>query len=334
MLELFTRLEREGESVLEEMLQQNTPESVDLEFKTKAERHRAGLNGDDKKHLGRALSAFANSAGGLLIFGACARTIDEVDRLVDLEPIPDIDRFASEVRTLCGQYLMPRHDGIRQTTVYKQDDQSQGYLAIYVERSERRPHQSKAPKDGRYYKRAGDSTFPMEHYDIEDAFNRKAVPILEFEASIAKVRPVAYGDGFLLLIALALRNNGEAPVRYPYMALEDVDTTIYQGGYEDEQPRWRYTRHSPGEQLTGGADDVIHMGRAQIAGFLHYSLTKDVNGRYYLHRRELGTAVIHGVVHFGAEGGRPEYQHFQVPTGDVIQAFKDAGYLPREWDAS
>ena len=33
-------------------------------------------------------------------------------------------------------------------------------------------------KDRRYYKRAGDSTYVMEHYDIEDAFRRAVTPSL------------------------------------------------------------------------------------------------------------------------------------------------------------
>jgi hypothetical protein len=79
---------------------------------------------------------------------------------------------------------MPRHDGIRLAAVRSEQQSGAGYLLVYVERSERRPHRCEATGEGRYFKRAGDNTFPMEHYDIEDAFRRASLPDLAMKWSL------------------------------------------------------------------------------------------------------------------------------------------------------
>jgi predicted HTH transcriptional regulator len=182
--ELFERFVREGEAVLDQMMVERTPEGVDLEFKTKERATTGAFERADRRALGRSLSAFANSAGGVLIFGVrAAKGPDEVDCARELAPIANVEAFASSARQLVGQLLMPRHDGIRVHHVVRPDNS--GFLVIDVDRSLRRPHMSKAPDDGRYYKRAGDSTFAMEHYDIEDAFRRYTAPELSVSHRLA-----------------------------------------------------------------------------------------------------------------------------------------------------
>lgn len=330
MRDLFDRLQAEGEAVLREMLEQQTPETVELEFKAKADLQRPGLTTDDRRNLGRTLSAFANSAGGLLIFGADARTkVEGVDCLSELTPIPNIARFATEARVLSGQYLMPRHPGIAQATIPTDEGDDAGYLAIYVERSERRPHMSMAPEDRRYHKRAGDSTFVMEHYDVEDAFNRISAPSISFEARIDEVRH-GMGDSFNIFVSLALRNTGESLVRHPYIAITGSNGTVYgQGGYEaSKYPRWKHTNDAPGQQLTGGVDDVIHAGTAQVAGFLFYSFVFDQQRQHHrIGPEHIDNFSVRGTVQFGAEGGRLTQQEFEIPNADVAARLRAVGAL-------
>jgi predicted HTH transcriptional regulator len=175
MRDLFERLRQEGCSFIEELVKNRHPETVQLDFKLKENLTNGELNKKDREILGPALSALANSAGGLLIWGIEAkRGADGVDAAQKKVPIPQLSRFRSDVIRAVAELLMPRHDGIDIETVEDPATAGAGYLAIWVERSARRPHRSEAAGDKRYYKRAGDSSFIMEHYDIEDAFNRIA----------------------------------------------------------------------------------------------------------------------------------------------------------------
>lgn len=175
MRDLFDRLKRDGYHIIQETVQLRTQETVQLDFKLKESQINGQLSKNDRGVLGPAISAFANSAGGLLIWGIEAKKdADGVDAAQCAVPIPDLSRFRSEVTRAVGELLAPRYDGIEVIAVDDPNVAGAGYLAIWVDRSDRRPHRSEAANDKRYYKRAGDSTFIMEHYDLEDAFNRSA----------------------------------------------------------------------------------------------------------------------------------------------------------------
>lgn len=181
MLDLFLVVQRDGERALQSVVDARTQETVTLDFKTKQDRTHGRFGKEDKAVFGKALSGFANSAGGILIWGVDARKADDgVDCAQELSPIADIERFTSEAQTLVGQLLIPRHDGIQIVGIPSETVRGSGYLMVMVERSERRPHRSEAAGEKQYFKRAGDNTFAMEHYDIEDAFKRAGAPALRF----------------------------------------------------------------------------------------------------------------------------------------------------------
>jgi hypothetical protein len=156
-------------------------ETVDLEFKRKEDSSHGAAMPSDLKRFGKILSAFSNSAGGLLVWGIEARPdpTTKIDHACTLCPIGEIGRFKSDILRACSQVIIPRHDGIAVEAIAKQDTGA-GYLLVYVERSERRPHRSEVDK--LYYKRSGDSSIAMEHYDIEDSFKRIQTPILELSS--------------------------------------------------------------------------------------------------------------------------------------------------------
>ena len=185
MRELFDKLLAEGEDGIDRLVAERTQESVTLDFKEARGAGTGTLANEDRKTFGKALSAFSNSAGGLLVFGVEARKGDDnVDCAQEAKPINNIARFKSEATTASGQLLQPRHDGIVVEAIPSTRQPGAGYLLVHIERSERRPHRSEAAGQKQYFKRAGDSSFEMEHYDIEDAFNRVVLPDLSLHAVI------------------------------------------------------------------------------------------------------------------------------------------------------
>src|SRR5882672_6755899 len=73
-----------------------------------------GASSKDQQELGRQLSAFSNSMGGLIVWGVKA-TKDPgsgVDCANKAVPILNIEKFKNDAIRLSGQILMPKNDGI------------------------------------------------------------------------------------------------------------------------------------------------------------------------------------------------------------------------------
>ncbi|MCJ2089590.1 ATP-binding protein [Methylobacterium sp. E-005] len=258
MRELFDRLIHEGETGIQRLIDERMQEGVQLDFKQKGDPKKGGFDANDKKILAKAVSGFANSAGGLLVWGVNAeKGQDGIDcAQAPSAPIAQIELFLSEATTLVGQLIQPRHDGIQLYAVPAAAAPGSGYLLIYVERSERRPHSSEASGQKQYFKRAGDSFFEMEHYDVEDAFKRLAVPDLHLAWRLDIISTDGAGNQTSELV-LQLKNLSEVTAKYPYLYLKGH---IY--GDVRSEPRFDYRRTQEGEWLCfyAGANQVINPG--------------------------------------------------------------------------
>lgn len=139
MRSLFEDLVRDGASAVRSLA--GRAEEIDFDCKLKADATKGAVDREDKANLGKTLSAFSNSMGGLLLWGVDARRDSAgIDAITGFQPIVDIRRFESDVRTLCGEALMPRHSGIEVRSIPDGDAPESGFLVVWVERSERRPH--------------------------------------------------------------------------------------------------------------------------------------------------------------------------------------------------
>lgn len=119
------------------------------------------------------------------MFGiGCRKNSDGADGATALEPNPEPVAL-SVVSTAVGDLMQPKNDGIRVAGLASNADQNAGFIVIDVPRSERRPHRSDQKL---YYKRAGSSSYAMEHVDIEDAFRRISVPELTMKADMRNTR--------------------------------------------------------------------------------------------------------------------------------------------------
>jgi hypothetical protein len=222
---LFDELRRDGFAAVARMIADKEQEGVALDFKEKSDASNGRLTREDRQTLAENLCAFANSAGGLLVLGIEARkNADQIDAASALKPIRELQLFKSEVTRAIGELMLPRHEGIEVFPILDPSVADSGYLAIWVERSDRRPHQSQAAKDRRYYKRAGDSTFVMEHYDIEDAFNRVAPTQLELICIGAQRGPRSQRGNYRTYpfhVEFRLRNSSRLSACAPYVAIVD-----------------------------------------------------------------------------------------------------------------
>jgi hypothetical protein len=74
--ELFNRFRERGIDEIRELVQRKQEETIFLEFKRKSHPTKAVLNDDDKKNYSVALSGFANSEGGVIVWGVKAAKLD------------------------------------------------------------------------------------------------------------------------------------------------------------------------------------------------------------------------------------------------------------------
>jgi hypothetical protein len=157
----------------------------------------------------------------LIVWGVRAeKNADNVDCATELQPIAEIERFKADVTRLLSQAIMPRHEGIFVEAISARGPLNAGYLAIYVERSERRPHRCEFVEK-QYFKRIGDSSIAMEHYDIEDSFKRLVVLWLEVEWDISPGVRRGGPDGNFQTIVIDIQLINPSPVtaRFPYLTL-------------------------------------------------------------------------------------------------------------------
>lgn len=182
-------------------------ETLQLEFKTVSSPDMASR--DDKRNFAVALSGFANSAGGLIIWGVNAKkNADGIDCAISTSEIPSVALFQSRLIELTGDAVSPRIDGILHKAIQEENDS--GYAVTLVPESDSGPHMAKLGED-RYFKRSGPSFYRMEHFDIADMFGRRRRAKLRVETRID-------GKDAQAKIILSLHNDGRGSARAPYLA--------------------------------------------------------------------------------------------------------------------
>jgi Predicted transcriptional regulator containing an HTH domain and an uncharacterized domain shared with the mammalian protein Schlafen len=145
-----------------------------LDFKTIGNANMRG--NDDKRNLAKCLSGFANSSGGIIVWGVDARkNAQGIDCASAAAEIAPVRLFLSRLNELTGDAVSPIVDGIQHKAI--ETTQDSGFAVTLVPESESGPYMAKLGED-RYYKRSGDSFYKMEHFDLEDMFGRRQKPRL------------------------------------------------------------------------------------------------------------------------------------------------------------
>jgi hypothetical protein len=332
MRDLYEQLVAGGEPAVVQLLTERRQENVALEFKTKEKANAGGYSKDDKRNLGIALSALSNSMGGLIVWGIEAKKdADGVDCATALKPIADIERFKADVTRLLSDALIPRHEGIFVEAITAHEPKGAGYLAIYVERSERRPHRCEFGV-GRYFKRTGDSSVAMEHYDIEDSFKRIVVPWLQVEWLIRPGGARGGPDGNFRQVAIDIHLCNPSPVtaRFPYLILSSV-----RGANVQPQVKYAFLRFGMelrgdrgGYHFAGSADDVIHPELSQPVSQL---LTAEIRvfprggGQCQVSRGSVQPVIA--AYRCGCYNSRPTAGEFTISDDELVERGIEGGFI-------
>jgi len=201
---------------IDEFITTNKEEDLHLEYKLVIE---PGMSRDDRKNLAKALSGFANSDGGIVIWGVDARpNQDGIDCACQKQEVSSVSLFVSKLNEFTGNIVNPSVDGVLHRKIIVAGDS--GFAVTFVPSSDSGPHMAKGGED-RYYKRSGSSFYRMEHFDIEDLFGRRKKPKLSLHTNIIQ-RGKDSGPGGTFYhcgIVVGIENSGRGIAKYISLAL-------------------------------------------------------------------------------------------------------------------
>ncbi len=247
-------------------------ENLQLDFKLI---NRSDLShADDKKNYAKALSGFANSSGGILIWGIKASKNDEkIDCAQEKHEIENINLFLNKLNEFAGIAVQPIVDGIKNKVILT--NENKGFAVTFVPESNVGPHMAKFRED-RYYKRSGDSFYKMEHFDIADMFGKRRIPKLKVYYTIFQAGSTRFSGGQERLnyrISFGVKNVGRGSAHHIYFAYKKIDQFIVHDSpnrdivshFSSADPNW--ARHS------GHANLVLHPGMSIDFSSIHSSFT-------------------------------------------------------------
>jgi hypothetical protein len=221
---------------------------------------------DDRKSFAVALSGFANSDGGIIIWGvrAAKDPATGIDCATDLVPIADIALFLSRLNSLTGEVVAPTVSGVEHEGIDRGD--GTGFVKSIVPASETGPHMARAG-EGRYFKRSGDSFYRMEHFDVADMFGRRKHPKLRLATRISRGGTRSRGTirQFDLLVYLTIVNEGRGSARAPFLSIDvSPPFSVYAYGVDGNMnfglPVLQRSRGTSSHLYGASSDFVIHPG--------------------------------------------------------------------------
>lgn len=159
---------------IEDMIRNRVQENLHLDYKASA-----ALNRKKMGEICKDVSAFANSDGGVLIYG-----VEEAGHLpVRIDEGVEMAETGREwVEQILHANIAPRLDGLE--IIQLPLSASRALFVVAVPRSVRGPHQERQSK--RYYKRYNFQSAPMEDYEIADirARSLSARPLVNVDSAI------------------------------------------------------------------------------------------------------------------------------------------------------
>lgn len=183
------------EQVLLEMIRSKYEESIELEFK---EARALGREDGKKFDISKDVSSFANSAGGIILYGM-EESASSNHCAGALSPI-DSTEFPKEwLEQIVNSRIHPRIDGLIVNPIELRS-QSPGNVAYAVVIPESTTvHQA---SDLRYYKRFNFESRPMEDYEVRLSMNRASRPAysIQLQAGGPQGRPDAQIYRFRILV--------------------------------------------------------------------------------------------------------------------------------------
>lgn len=193
---------------VEEYLKNNQEEDLHLDFKRL---NRSDLHKDDKNNLAKVLSGYANSDGGIIVWGvdACKPQGAKYDCACELVPIEDVKTAVIKLNEQTGTCVSPTVDGVIHREIISEG--TRGFIKSFIPASDSGPHMSN--RERWYYKRSGDRFLRMEHFEVADMFGRRKRP--ELKITFRKIQ-----DDRRIGVVFGIENIGRGSAKSPMISVK------------------------------------------------------------------------------------------------------------------
>ncbi len=177
--DIFEKLVYFGEDAIDEFLQERQTEELFLDFKQAASDGKSmrTLHPSDRRNLGKAISAFGNSEGGVLVWGVeCSRDLEIGDVAKAKVKVQNVHRFLSWLENAISGCTIPSHNKVR-NHIISVDKDGNGYLATYIPKSDIAPLMTTS--GNQIYIRSGSNNVPAPYAVIAGMFGKRPQPNIE-----------------------------------------------------------------------------------------------------------------------------------------------------------
>lgn len=182
--------------------------------------YKSGFDTKAKEHWSKALSGFANSGGGILLWGIQTRTKDKYDVPDAIVLVANAKELAGKLETWKSTMVDPPVLGAEVRSISDKD--GKGFVVAFIPESSRKPHQAKADEcHGQYYIRVGHQTLPASQSLLRTLFYPQFNPVLS-------LTPVTIGGGVSSghNVSFRLKNEGVSTLYDLFVVIERQDENL------------------------------------------------------------------------------------------------------------
>ena len=186
---------------ISELVADGVRENVNLDYKSVGALTNTPYH---KEEISKDVSGFANSAGGIIIYGVSENK--HVPQ--DFDGNSSIVAKKEWIEQVINSNIEPRISGINVETITINDEHSVMIVNVPIS------HTAHQAKDRRYYHRYGSETLPMEDYQVKQTMNRAKEPVLRIDSIQSDPISVPFENtNNLKKLELILKNYGVITAR-------------------------------------------------------------------------------------------------------------------------
>jgi hypothetical protein len=213
MKDIFRDIVARGIQAIDDFVADATEETLHLEFKSLGRADGGQLVKDDRRLIAKSLCGLCNAEGGLLVVGVGTERRDNIDVAVEAKPIAEIQKVRNRVVSMLGEALNPQHQEIAVEAI--EGTSGSGFLAIYVDPSDNRPHMS-VPHH-QYFRRGSEGTRVLEHSEVRDLMLAPKQARVGISQHFKLDRMTSDRNSYDFYWVICLHNEGMVPVRAPFI---------------------------------------------------------------------------------------------------------------------
>ena len=236
--DIFEKLVYFGEDAIDEFIMERQTEELFLDFKQAVSDGKSmrTLHPSDRRNLGKAISAFGNSEGGVLLWGVeCSRDLELGDVAKAKVKVQNVHRFLSWLENAISGCTIPSHNKIR-NHIISCDADGNGFVATYIPKSDIAPLMTTT--GSHIYIRSGSNNVPAPYAVIAGMFGKRPQPNIELMINdqTLEITKEGYDDFFVtkskkiskenfvkIRFSLLAHNNSNAVAKEVYLSCNTQD---------------------------------------------------------------------------------------------------------------